>query len=116
MPSLLSSQSQHYSAYKSHTMMKPLVGMSPNGSFIFVSEHYTGSISDQKLVLESGFLDLLSTLPLGKSIMADRGFKIQDLLVSSGTLLNIPPFKGPKSLAVADVLKKQKNHKAAYAC
>ena len=54
-----------------------------------------------------GFLDL-STLQPGKSIMADRGFEIQDLLVSSGTLLNIPPFKGPKCLAAADVLKTQK--------
>ena len=40
--------------------------------------------------------------------MADCGFEIQDMLVSSGTLLNIPPFKGQKCLAAADVLKTQK--------
>ena len=108
VPLLLCLQSQHYSAYKSHTAMESLVGTAPNGSFIFVSELYTGSISDRQLLLESGFLDLLSTLPPGKSIMADRGFKIKDLLASSGTLLNIPPFKGPKSLAAADVLKTEK--------
>lgn len=108
VPSSLSLQSQHYSSYKSHTTMKSLVGIAPNGSFIFISELYTGSISDRQLVVESGFLELLSTLPPGKAIMADRGFEIQDLLVPSGTLLNIPPFKGPKSLAAADVLKTQK--------
>ena len=88
--------------------MKSLVGIAPNGSFIFISELLTGSISDQQLVMESGFLDLLSLLPPGKTIMADRAFEIQDLLVPSGTLLNIPPFKGQKSLAAADVLKTQK--------
>ena len=66
-------------------------------SLIFVSELYTGSISDRQLVSESGFLDLLSTLPLGKSIMADGGFEIQDLLVSFGTL-DHSTFQGPKEL------------------
>ena len=108
VPSSLSLQSQHYSSYKSHTTMKSLVGIAPNGSFIFISELFTGSISDRQVIMESGFLDLLSLLPPGKTIMADRGFEIQDLLVPSGTLLNIPPFKGQKSLAEADVLKTQK--------
>ena len=75
---------------------------------LFSSERFNGSIRGRQLVMESGFLDLLSLLPPGKTIMADRGFEIQDLLVPSGTLLNIPPFKGQKSLAAADVLKTQK--------
>ena len=29
--------------------------------------------------MKSGFLDLLESVPKGKSIMADRGFDIQDL-------------------------------------
>ena len=35
--------------------------------------------------------------------MADRGLEIQDLLLESGTVLNIPPFKGPSSLSEAAV-------------
>ena len=50
VPSSLSLQSQHYSAYRSHAMMKSLVGIAPNGSFIFVSELHTGSISDRQMV------------------------------------------------------------------
>ena len=34
VPSSLSSQSQHYSAYKSHTTTKGLVAIAPNGAFI----------------------------------------------------------------------------------
>ena len=75
---------------------------------------YTQSINDRHIVLEIGFLKLLSTLPLCQSILADRGFEIKDFLVSSGTLLNTPPFTGPKSFAAADVLKMPKNRKAAY--
>ena len=73
----------------------------------FVNELYNGSIIDRQLVLESGFLYLLFTLPLGKSIMADRGFKIQNLLVSSVTLLSITLFKDSKILAAAVVLNMQ---------
>ena len=108
VPSSLSLQSQHFSSYKSHTTMKGLVSIAPNGSFTFISELYSGAISDQQLVVESGFLDLLSSLPEGKSLMADRGFEIQDLLVESGTILNIPPFKGPSSLSEAAVTETQK--------
>ena len=107
VPSSLSLQSQHYSNYKSHTTMKGLVGIAPNGSFVFISQLYTGAISDRQLVIQSGLLDLLDDVPAGKSIMADKGFEIQDLLVPSGLLLNIPPFKGPGSLTEKDVQKTQ---------
>ena len=41
-------------------------------------------------------------------IMADRGFEIQDLLVKSGLLLNIPLFKGAQAfLSRSDVVKTQ---------
>ena len=50
VPSSLPLQSQHYSTYKSHTMIRSHVGITPNGSCVFVSELYTGSISDRQLV------------------------------------------------------------------
>lgn len=109
IPSSLSLQSQHYSGYKSHTTVKGLVAIAPNGSFMFVSQLYTGSISDRQLFQDSGILDLLEDMPRGKSLMADRGFEVQDLLVKQGLLLNIPPFKGSKkSLTVHDVKKTQR--------
>ena len=108
VPSSLSSQSQHYSAYKSHTTMKGLVAIAPNGAFIFVSQLYTGSISDRELFVQSGIDDLLKKVPPGRSIMVDRGFEVQDLILKHGLLLNIPPFKGKqRSLSLENVKKTQ---------
>ena len=109
IPAELSLQSQHYSQYKSNTTLKGLVGIAPNGTFTFISQLFSGSISDRQLTIESGFLDLLRSVPHGKSVMADRGFEIQDLLVPHGLILNIPPFKGSAShLSQPDVVKTQK--------
>lgn len=107
-PSELSAQSQHYSDYKSHTTLKGLVGIAPNGAFTFLSQLYSGVISDRQLVIESGFLNFLDSVPAGCGVMADRGFEIQDLLVKSGLVLNMPPFKGSASLSAADVIKTQR--------
>ena len=46
-------QSQLYSSYKSRTMLKDLNGIFPNGSIYFVSELWSGSISDRELVIKS---------------------------------------------------------------
>ena len=109
VPSSLSAQSQHYSSYKNHTTMKSLVAIAPNGAFIFVSELFTGSISDRDIYLRSGMDKLLKKVPPGKSLMADRGFEIQDLILKHDLLLNIPPFKGSMpSLSMEDVKKTQR--------
>ena len=109
-PSSLPLQSQLYSSYKSHTTKKGLVAIAPNGAFVFVSELYTGSISARELTKRSGFLKLASTLPAGTSLMADRGFDIQDMLAPYGVLLNIPPFRQSASshLPQEDVIATQK--------
>ena len=46
-------------------------------------------MSDRKIVIASGILDMLEPQD---SVMADRGFEIQDLLVPKKVSLNIPPF------------------------
>ena len=51
--SCLALQSQLSSSYKSHTTLKDLIGISPNGSVYFVSELWSGSISDRELVIKS---------------------------------------------------------------
>ncbi|KXJ25294.1 hypothetical protein AC249_AIPGENE14663 [Exaiptasia diaphana] len=78
MPSSLQLNGELFRSYKNHTTMKGLIGISPGGTTTFVSQLYTGSISDQQIVMKSGFLDL----PFDKnySVMADKGFTIEDLL------------------------------------
>ena len=95
-PSLPELQQMTYSSYKNHNTFKGLIGISPGGAITFVSELFPGSISDKELTRKSGLLDLLEN---GDSVMADRGFDIQDDLTPLGVKLNIPPFlKGKKQL------------------
>ena len=69
---------------------------------MIVSQLYTGSIYDKQIVTRSGFLVVLSgkkelsDLNDGDSIMADKGFYIEDLK-KVGLQLNIPPFLEEKS-------------------
>ncbi|XP_064479207.1 uncharacterized protein LOC135392423 [Ornithodoros turicata] len=88
--SSLALQSATYSHYKSTNTFKGLVGIAPDGRLTFVSELFTGCVSDREIVIKSGFLDL--EFAAGDSVMADKGFKIADLLEKRGVGLNIPPF------------------------
>ena len=80
-------QSKLYSAYKSHCTVKGLVAIAPNGALTFISQLFTGSISDRQLVIQSGLLPLLESVPAGKRVMADCAFEIQDLLVKPNLIL-----------------------------
>ena len=90
-PKSLRLNSELFSSYKNHTTLKGLVGISPGGAITFISQLYTGHISDREIVTRSGFLNL----PFGRgdSVMADKGFTVEDLL-PLGVSLNIPPFLG----------------------
>ena len=81
--------SEFYSAYKSHTTLKCLVGIAPHGAVTFVSSLYQGSISDKEITRRSGILSLIKE---GNEVMADKGFLIQDLLQPLRATLTIPPF------------------------
>ena len=89
MPSSFRAQSQTYSQYKSHNTAKGLVGISPNGMVTFISHLYGGHVSDKALTVDCGLLELLEG---GDVVMADKGFDIQDLLVTKKVILNIPSF------------------------
>ena len=78
-----------YSTYKSHNTYKCLLGISPDGAFTFVSKLWGGNVSDRFITINSGFLDLVEP---GDTIMADRGFTIQDLLLERRSRLVIPAF------------------------
>ena len=79
-----------WSNYKSHSTVKFLVGITPNGAIFYISDCYGGRASDKYIVEDSGFLRML--MP-GDEIMADWGFKIQDLLGFWQCSLTIPPSK-----------------------
>lgn len=66
-PSSLKQQSQCYSDYKSSNTLKDLVLCDPRGSILFVSDLFSGSISDNDIIKKSGFLDYLLNLK-------ERGF------------------------------------------
>ena len=74
---------------KNHTTLKGLVSISPGGAITFISQLYTGHISDREIVTTSGFLNL--PFDRGDTAMADKGFTVEDLL-PLGVSLNIPPF------------------------
>ena len=83
-------KSQTYSNYKSANTLKGLVGISPGGSITFLSQLYTGSITDREITERCGILRM--PYQAGDCLMADKGFDIQDLLDPIGVRLNIPPF------------------------
>ena len=92
-PSSLDNQSLCYSMYKSHTTMKALIGITPNGVASFASELYCGAISDPEIVEKSGFY---THLHKGDVVMADKGFLIRDQLAKVGARLAMPHFLSDK--------------------
>ena len=104
MPSSLHLNGELFSSYKHHTTFKGLIGISPGGAVTFVSQLYTGSISDREIVIRSGFLKL--PFQNNDSVMADKGFTIDVLPI--GLSLSIPPFLGKSSqMSAKDVVKTQ---------
>lgn len=90
-----------WSNYKHHHTAKVLVGISPNGSITFLSQTYGGRASDNFMVKECGFLNKLQP---GDQVMADRGFKIKELLAFQRCTLAIPPSKqGDLQMSKTDV-------------
>ena len=89
----LMAQNQTWSQYKHHNTMKYLIGISPQGTIMFLSKGYGGRTPDERVVKESGFLSKL--LP-GDLILADRGFDISELLATVFATLRIPAFTKDK--------------------
>lgn len=105
MPSSLMLKSQTYSNYKStNYTLKGLAGISPSGSIIFLSQLYTGNISNCELTERCGILNL-PFVPYD-SIMVDTGFDIQHLLDPINVKINIPPFLKMNTQMSADEVAK----------
>ena len=100
IPSDLRLQSSTWNNYKHHNTAKLLIAYTLNGAISYIS---SGLISDVELTCVSG---LIFKLPRNESasVMADRGFTIQDQLNEVGAELNIPPFlDGQKQLPSSKV-------------
>ena len=57
--------------------------------FYHLSASYSASTSDQEIVKQSNFFNILSP---GDSVMADKEFNITDKLASVGAILEGPSF------------------------
>lgn len=93
-PSSFRVQGETYSTYKKHNTAKGLVMCSPNGVVTFVSDLAPGRLSDKELTASSKALGSVSP---GRSIMADRGFVIEEECRKRSIQLNIPPFMRGKT-------------------
>ena len=105
-PSSLRTQSALYSHYKHRVTYKALIGVSPAGAVTFIGQLYDGSISDKEIVRRSGFLS--QDFEERDSVMADRGFTIEDELKPLNVDLNIPAFlSGRDQLEHGEVVESQ---------
>ena len=72
MPSRFLVNSELFSSYKNHVTLKGLVGIAPSDAITFISQLYTGRISDREIVIRSGFLS--QKFENSDTVMADKGF------------------------------------------
>ncbi|XP_021698879.1 uncharacterized protein LOC110676590 [Aedes aegypti] len=91
-----------FSKYKNTNTFKVLVAIDEQGTILFVSDAYGGSVSDNKIVELSGIIDKLHE---GDHILADRGFEQTDILSAKGIILNRPPNKKGEQLSEEDVFR-----------
>ena len=65
------------------------VGINPSRVFSFISDLYSGAISDRAITIRSGLLEKLEPMD---DVMADRAFNLRDLVTKRNATPNIPPF------------------------
>ena len=95
----LDSRGATYSHYKGTNTAKYLVAVAPSGLIMFISDVFVGRSSDKYITVNSGFLDCLRP---GDEVMADRGFRIHQLLAVRKVKLNIPAFTLKRSQLTYD--------------
>ena len=79
-----------------------LIWIAPHGAVTFISSLYTSLISDKEIT-HSGILDFLEA---HDSVVADKGFDIEDPLRSKQVSLNLPPFlQSQTRFSAQDVLQ-----------
>ena len=85
----LLARAQTYSSYKHHNIVKYLIGITPQGTVSFILDGWGGHVSDKHLTENCG---LLNHLIPGDTVLADRGFDIQDSVGICCARVAIPAF------------------------
>ncbi|XP_076109162.1 uncharacterized protein LOC143078039 [Mytilus galloprovincialis] len=99
-------QQSTFSTYKNRNTIKILVGATPGGLVSYVSPSYGGSTSDRQICERSL---LMTKCDHGDSIMADKGFNVQDLFAPYDGSINIPTFFRKKNrMTCKSVMKDRK--------
>ena len=88
-PAAPAAQQVTFSTYKNRCTAKAIVGATPGGLVSYVSSAYGGSTSDRQIIERS---DLAKMCDPGDSIMADKGFDVQDIFAPFDVSVNIPTF------------------------
>ena len=105
-PSVPAAQQVTYSTYKNKNTAKVLVGVTPGGQVSYVSPAYGGSTSDRQIVERS---QLPTMCDAKDTIMADKGFDVQDIFAPYDVGINIPTFfKKKNRMSGETVLKDRK--------
>ncbi|CAH0731071.1 unnamed protein product, partial [Brenthis ino] len=99
-PSNPINQSLTWSQYKNANTLKYLIASTPDGFINFVSAGYGGRISDTNIVESCGFLDIL---PLNCTVLADRGFKHIDTILSRKQIKLLRPPSASKDMKLSKV-------------
>ncbi|XP_012563536.2 uncharacterized protein LOC100198014 [Hydra vulgaris] len=108
MPRDYGKQGNNYSSYKHHCTMKCLIAVNPHGAACFVSNLFEGSIDDVTIFQQCGILSFINP---GDSLLVDKGFTIQDLLLPKQATIYIPAFFGKrKSLTKEELIAKARIH------
>ncbi|ELT98802.1 hypothetical protein CAPTEDRAFT_101032 [Capitella teleta] len=92
-------QQATFSTYKNRNTAKSLIGITPGGLTTYVSDCYGGSTSDRQIVERSTI-----KVEKGDSMMADKGFNVQDLFASQDVAVNIPAFFKKQNRIQGDVV------------
>ncbi|XP_045781879.1 uncharacterized protein LOC123878621 [Maniola jurtina] len=78
-----------FSNYNHKNTVKAMIGATPGGLISYISECYGGSVSDRQIIERS---ELVNRCDSGDSIMADRGFNVQDIFATKDVTINIPTY------------------------
>ena len=98
-------QQSTFSTYKNRNTVKVLIGSTPGGLVSYVSQVYGGSTSDRQIVERC---QLVNACDPGDSVMADKGFNVQDLFAPRNVMVNIPTFFKKKNRMSGKVVLKDR--------
>ena len=98
-------QQQTFSHYKNKNTVKVLVSATPGGMVCDVTDAYGGAASDRQIVERSNMPEKCDPKD---SLMADKGFNVQDIFAPFDVQINIPNFFSKKNRMSGDTVLKDR--------